>query len=84
MLYKVFPAVRVIMIHGKRRGASQPQEFAAFDFDGRHERHYDSPVIIRVVDDFHMLINEVLSDRHGQTSFQGLLAGFQFMEKERV
>ena len=46
----------MVVIDRQRGGASEPENFAALDLDGGHERHEHVLVVVWVVDDLHVLV----------------------------
>ncbi len=52
----VFAPVRMVVIDRQRGGAGEPEDLSALDLDAGHERHEEALVVVRVVDDFHVLV----------------------------
>ena len=62
----VFAPVRMVVIDRQRGGAGEPEDLSALDLDAGHERHEEGLVVVRVVDDLHVLVR--LSLRRAQSS----------------
>jgi len=48
--------VRMIVIDGERGRAGEPENLSALDLDRRHERHEHVLVVVRMMDDLHVLV----------------------------
>src|SRR5258708_35151523 len=44
----------MVVVHGQRGAAGEPEDLPALDLDRRRERHEHALVVVRVVDDFQM------------------------------
>src|SRR5499426_3647222 len=56
VLLDLITLVRMVVIDRQRGGAGKPKKLSALDLDGRYERHEHALVVVRMVDNLHVLV----------------------------